>query len=134
MASIEISRGDLVEVEMPASYSMGPQLGVVLDVSSSLVWVSFERLLLPGQGKYVCSRNKILRVVDDAEVCPHLIESQIERRPGNALNLEIGASACRCLLKTPKNWGSMPASRWLDSGGSVFVFGPCSSVCPKSLT
>lgn len=63
--------------------------------------------------------------------CPHRIQPALERRPGNALNLEIGAPAARCTMRKPKHWGEVGALRWLGSGGSPLVFGVCSaSGCP----
>lgn len=65
--------------------------------------------------------------------CPHLIELPTSRRPGNALNVEIGTPAPRCKLKPPKEW---PANnpgvlRWLLSGGTPLVLGCCTPrMCP----
>lgn len=65
--------------------------------------------------------------------CPYRTGADLPRRPANALNIEVGAPLPRCVLKTPEHWGdSAPsARRWLLSGGSPFVFGPCSTDCPK---
>lgn len=63
--------------------------------------------------------------------CPYRIALEVERRPGNALNVEIGTPVARCRSKPPRHW---PAGagwlRWLASGGSPLVFGPCSRSCP----
>lgn len=65
--------------------------------------------------------------------CPHRVEVLQERRRANALNVEIGTPLPRCLLKVPEHWPSDApgALRWLGSGGSALVFGPCSARCPK---
>lgn len=63
------------------------------------------------------------------EGCPNLIEIAVQRRPGNALNIEIGTPADRCKLKAPG--GPNMAARWLMSGGDPLAFGLCSrSTCP----
>jgi hypothetical protein len=65
--------------------------------------------------------------------CPKLITLELIRRPGNALNVEIGQGQGRCKLKTPKNWGGADpeATRWLHSGGSPLVLGVCTpNACP----
>jgi len=61
--------------------------------------------------------------------CPHLITPELPRRPGNALNIEVGSPLARCKLKLPSHWpkDGPGAARWLMSGGSPLVFGPC---CP----
>ena len=61
--------------------------------------------------------------------CPFRLDLGVERRPGNALNVEVGADAPRCLMKAPKNWGKDAPSpnRWLASGGSPLVFGKAGS-------
>lgn len=62
-----------------------------------------------------------------AETCAERIELDVERRPGNALNLEIGAPVPRCRLRPPEHWGDRApsVSRWLRSGGSPLVLGHC---------
>lgn len=63
--------------------------------------------------------------------CPNRITPALERRPGNALNVEIGQGLDRCRLRTPKHWNGASALRWLASGGSPLVLGACSrSSCP----
>lgn len=55
----------------------------------------------------------------------------LARRPGNALNVEIGQPIDRCLNKRPSNWPSeMTGIRWLASGGDRLIFGPCCEPCP----
>jgi hypothetical protein len=67
--------------------------------------------------------------------CPHRIEAAVERRPANALNIEIGSPSPRCKLKKPDHWPeNSTAERWLWSGGSSFVFGLCSADCPLTST
>lgn len=64
--------------------------------------------------------------------CPHYVETPLERRPGNALNVEIGAPVPRCTLKEPDHWPQKGLGpRWLFSGGSPLVFGFCSEDCPR---
>lgn len=62
--------------------------------------------------------------------CPNLIELDVPRRPGNGLCIEVGTPLPRCKLRTPSHWpqNGPGAARWLLSGGSPLVFGPC---CPK---
>lgn len=66
-----------------------------------------------------------------AAACPYRIDLPVERRPGNALNVEIGAPMPRCRLRTPEHWGGASALRWLGSGGTPLVLGNCvRSQCP----
>ncbi len=69
---------------------------------------------------------------DYAEKCPNRVEAELERRPVNGLNVEIGAPAPRCKLRTPEHWPEgVGAARWLASGGSALVLAPCSGgPCP----
>ncbi len=65
--------------------------------------------------------------------CPKLIAPELLRRPANALNVEVGQAVPRCRLKTPEHWGDADpeATRWLRSGGSPLVLGPCTpNACP----
>lgn len=63
--------------------------------------------------------------------CKARIRIPLERRPGNALNVEIGQPADRCIQKRPHHWPkSMTAIRWLASGGEALVFGCCCPPCP----
>lgn len=63
--------------------------------------------------------------------CNARIRIPLERRPGNALNVEIGQPADRCIEKRPHHWpNSMTAIRWLASGGEALVFGCCCPPCP----
>jgi hypothetical protein len=65
--------------------------------------------------------------------CPERIVLGVERRPANALNLEIGAPQDRCRCLTPEEWGAADprAVRWLSSGGSALVLGACTAkACP----
>ena len=66
--------------------------------------------------------------------CPHRLGIPLERRPGNALNVEIGSAAYRCVLKPPDHWPKNKGMvlRWIGSGGSFLVFGTCSAAsCPR---
>lgn len=67
-----------------------------------------------------------------SQPCRFRIDPDLQRRPANALNIEIGFPMPRCILKTPENWEgtSVTAARWLLSGGDVFVFGICTCNCP----
>lgn len=68
-----------------------------------------------------------------AESCPQRIVMGVERRPGNALNVEIGAPMPRCRCRTPDDWGGADprARRWLASGGTPLMLGLCSAAaCP----
>lgn len=65
--------------------------------------------------------------------CPHQLRLALERRPGNALNIEIGQPMPRCRLRAPRHWSGFDprGTRWLLSGGNGLVFGICSaSSCP----
>jgi hypothetical protein len=58
----------------------------------------------------------------------------VERRPANALCVEIGAPAPRCINKRPEHWAGLGVNssiRWLASGGSALVFGVCDYCCLK---
>lgn len=66
------------------------------------------------------------------ESCPSRREMATERRPGNALNVEIGTAHPRCVERKPEHWPeSMSALRWIASGGELLVFGLCAGECPK---
>lgn len=66
------------------------------------------------------------------ETCPSRRELAVERRPGNALNVEIGAAVPRCVERRPDHWpDAMSSQRWIGSGGSLLVFGLCVGECPK---
>jgi hypothetical protein len=61
------------------------------------------------------------------ESCAALWPIEVERRPGNALNLEVGAAADRCSLQSPDGRGLA----WLLSGGSKLAYGVCcAAACP----
>lgn len=57
--------------------------------------------------------------------CRFRVEAPLERRPANALNLEIGQPAARCTLRYPEHWPDGMVLRWLGSGGSPLVLGVC---------
>ena len=60
--------------------------------------------------------------------CGALWHMEVERRPGNALNVEIGAAADRCSLQSPDGRGLA----WFLSGGSKLAYGTCcASACPR---
>lgn len=63
---------------------------------------------------------------DFAQGCDQRQQESVERRPANALNLEIGAPRPRCLMKSPDGRGLA----WLRSGGSVLAYGICVAPCP----
>lgn len=72
------------------------------------------------------------------EACTSRVSPPLERRPANALNLEIGTPIPRCSFKPPAHWpvehvgrGRGHVLRWLGSGGSPLVFGTCDRDCPK---
>lgn len=83
------------------------------------------------------------RVVDDpkpqtfgefSEGCNSKISPDLESRPANALNLEIGQPMPRCINSQPDNWPKDQGFgiRWLASGGGPLVFGVCcAGNCPK---
>ena len=61
-------------------------------------------------------------------VCPDRREMGVERRPANALNLEIGAPQARCLQRAPDGRGLA----WLWSGGELLAYGCCDrGGCPR---
>lgn len=70
----------------------------------------------------------------DPITCGACIKPPLPRRPGNALNVEIGAPLDRCLDKRPRHWpASMSAIRWLGSGGSPLILGACTPrACPRA--
>jgi hypothetical protein len=64
----------------------------------------------------------------DPEKCPSRMEPRLERRPGNALNIEIGTPMVRCSRMSPDGRGLA----WLLSGGSMLAYGHCTSnSCPS---
>lgn len=73
--------------------------------------------------------------VEIKEACPERIALGVERRPANALNIEIGTPLARCREQTPVAWEGVDhrASRWLLSGGSPLVLGVCCAEnCPRT--
>lgn len=65
------------------------------------------------------------------ESCGARVQPELERRPGNALNVEIGQPQARCINKRPEHWPEGVSSlRWLASGGESLVFGCCGGPCP----
>ena len=70
-----------------------------------------------------------VRFDDLCALCPSRIELEVERRPANALNVEIGTPVPRCRLRSPDGRGSA----WLLSGGSPLAYGVCSArECPRA--
>lgn len=62
--------------------------------------------------------------------CRAALVLPVERRPGNALNLEVGAPMPRCPRKLPAHWpATASALNWVGSGGSPLVFGVCDGAC-----
>ncbi len=60
--------------------------------------------------------------------CPDRIALGVERRPANALNVEIMEPMPRCKQQSPDGRGSI----WLLSGGSPLAYGRCCrSGCPR---
>lgn len=53
--------------------------------------------------------------------CPSRVQPAVERRPANALNVEIGTPMARCLERSPDGRGLV----WWMSGGSVLAYGVC---------
>jgi len=63
--------------------------------------------------------------------CPYRKVPELQRRPVNGLNIEIGQGRNRCILQKPAHWPDGSVLRWLGSGGSITVFGICCAVhCP----
>lgn len=56
-----------------------------------------------------------------SETCDQRIVPEVNRRPANALNVEIGSPAIRCALRSPDGRGAI----WLLSGGSPLAYGCC---------
>lgn len=60
--------------------------------------------------------------------CGHRAQPELERRPANALNIEIGTPAARCLARPPDGRGVTrdgSTLAWLRSGGSLLAYGRC---------
>lgn len=71
-------------------------------------------------------------MIDD-RACLSLVAPALPPRRGNVIAVEIGTPVPRCLNKQPSEWRGRGASslRWVGSGGSPLVFGPCTpNVCP----
>lgn len=65
---------------------------------------------------------------DVSPACPSRRVLDIEMRPGNALNVEIGAPRPRCMEQSPDGRGLA----WAASGGSLLAYGPCvARSCPR---
>ena len=56
-----------------------------------------------------------------SKFCGQRIDLDVERRPANALNVEIGSPLPRCRSKAPDGRGDA----WLLSGGSPLAHGLC---------
>ncbi len=72
-----------------------------------------------------------------ADCCPERLEAELQRRPVNGLNIEVGTGLDRCRLLTPPEWGDQDprATRWLASGGLITVLAPCGrGCCPRLST
>jgi hypothetical protein len=69
------------------------------------------------------------------EACLSRRELRVERRPGNALNIEIGAPMPRCMFQPPDGRGVTRDGGtldWLRSGGAELDYGICcADKCPK---
>jgi hypothetical protein len=62
------------------------------------------------------------------EKCPSRRDMGVERRPANALNVEIGSPMPRCIEQGPDGRGLT----WLLSGGSLLAYGICGwRTCPR---
>lgn len=71
----------------------------------------------------------------DSSACGQCVSAPLPRRRGNVVAVEVGAPVPRCRLKLPGHWRGPGASslRWLGSGGSPLVFGPCTpGRCPTT--
>jgi hypothetical protein len=61
--------------------------------------------------------------------CEYRIEPELERRPCNGLNVEIGQPMPRCSRRSPDRYGL----RWVLSGGSPLAYGLCvQGRCPRA--
>lgn len=68
--------------------------------------------------------------IEDRNTCPNRRECQQRRRPANALNVEIGSPADRCMMRPPvwpEGHGNLS---WVLSGGSELDYGLCTADCP----
>lgn len=65
------------------------------------------------------------RWTDLAPLCPSRLALGVERRPANALCMEVGQPLPRCAEKSPDGRGRL----WLLSGGSPLAYGPCKCAC-----
>jgi hypothetical protein len=67
--------------------------------------------------------------------CKYRHQLPVERRPGNALNVEIGAPLPRCTQKPPDGRGVTRDGGTLDywrNGGSMLAYGLCEAdSCPE---
>ncbi len=88
--------------------------GLILDRHEAGLPVSAEFEVLP-------ARQMEIWFEDLAPICPSRINLGIERRPANALNIEIGQPLPRCTELSPDGRGMA----WLWSGGSALAYGRC---------
>lgn len=59
--------------------------------------------------------------------CPDRRQPDLERRPVNGLNVEIGTPLARCMRQSPDGRGAV----WVLSGGSILAYGVCCRAsCP----
>lgn len=64
--------------------------------------------------------------------CGARIDPPFQHRRANALNVEPIQPFPRCVDKRPSHWPhNMTGLRWIASGGEAWVFGMCSSNCPR---
>lgn len=68
--------------------------------------------------------------------CCNRVQPLLERRPSNALNVEIGAPAARCLYRPPDGRGVTRDGGTMDylrSGGSILAYGVCAqAACDRA--
>ena len=68
----------------------------------------------------------------DKTKCGYFVKTSWDGLQENALRIETFHPSDRCRAKTPKEWNGVDptARRWLNSGGSPYVLGLCTSNCP----
>jgi hypothetical protein len=130
-ATIEFLRGQraaiLTLTTQAGEWSGSGRIEVRSGLQSDLYEEAYKQASLNAQFK----GGRLERFSVVRESCGSRVQPVLERRPANALNIEIGQPSARCLNKRPDNWpDSMSSVRWLASGGEALIFGSCGGRCP----
>lgn len=104
-----------------------------IEIRSGSKTALYEQGYIHASASAVCKGGRLDRYgvekpAPAVDACRSHIEPRLERRPANALNIEIGSPLPRCTRKSPDGRGLA----WLLSGGSPLAYGHCTPLaCPS---